>query len=125
MNKCLAMLLLMSFGCADHSMSPAQTNAPSATRDPESKSKDIETIKLSPLALWIIVSLVGINVWQLQQIYKLNRETGTTNAKLGRITSDTESEKKTRARVNALILRKLGFAEKEIRSAVAEDDSES
>lgn len=56
----------------------------------------------------IISLLVAINAWQLYQLYTLNRELGEIKLSASRIASDSESEKATRARVNKLILQRLG-----------------
>lgn len=63
---------------------------------------------------WLIAGLIATQLWQLRELYKINREIGESNGRLARMSSDTESEKATRARVNALILKQLGVKDASI-----------
>lgn len=63
---------------------------------------------------WVVGLLVLVNAWELQTLYTMNRE-------IGRLTSDSDSEKATRARVNREILRRLRVPEEDIAAAVDTD----
>ena len=96
--------------------------APSVDKLVKAVEKLVATANSGAVVGWAVALIAAINAWQSKQLFSLNREMGEVNARLGRIASDTESEKITRAKVNALLLKQLGVKGDEIVEALKEPE---